>query len=252
MDATRLVARYGLAGRRAVVAGASDGLGLACARELAALGAAVTALSRSGVARDGVAETGIVHRRCDVADPDAVRAAIAAAGADGVDILVLAAGATRRCRAEAVEDGEWRRLLAIDLDAAFWLCRAAHPYLKASPLPGRIIAITSMAAHLGFAEVVPYVAAKAGLSGLVRGLAVEWAGDGILVNAVAPGWFPSALTAGVMDAERRARILARMPLHRFGEHRELAAAVAFLASPAASYITGAELPVDGGALAYGY
>jgi NAD(P)-dependent dehydrogenase (short-subunit alcohol dehydrogenase family) len=109
-----------------------------------------------------------------------------------------------------------------------------------------------MAAHLGFSEVVPYCTSKAAVLGLMRGLAVEWAGDGILVNAVAPGWFPSEMTRGVMDPDRRKKILARMPLHRFGEPDELAAAVLFLLSPAASYITGHELAVDGGALAFGY
>lgn len=109
-----------------------------------------------------------------------------------------------------------------------------------------------MAAHLGFSEVVPYAASKAAVLGLMRGLAVEWAADGILVNSVAPGWFPTAMTAKVMDAKRKAKILARMPLHRFGKPDELTAVAVFLLSPAASDVTGHDPAVDGGALAFGY
>jgi NAD(P)-dependent dehydrogenase (short-subunit alcohol dehydrogenase family) len=109
-----------------------------------------------------------------------------------------------------------------------------------------------MAAHLGFNGVVPYCVSKSAVLGLMRGLAVEWADDGILVNSIAPGWFPSEMSQKVLDAERRKKILARMPLHRFGKPEELAAVVVFLLSPAASYITGHDLAVDGGALAFGF
>jgi 2-dehydro-3-deoxy-D-gluconate 5-dehydrogenase len=99
---------------------------------------------------------------------------------------------------------------------------------------------------------VPYNSSKSAVLGITRGLAVEWRNEHILVNSVSPGWFPSEMTQQVMDEDRKAKILNRMPLHRFGKPEELASMVCFLASPAASYITGQDFSVDGGALAYGY
>ena len=109
-----------------------------------------------------------------------------------------------------------------------------------------------MASYLGFSEVVPYSSSKAAVLGITRGLAVEWSADNILVNSVSPGWFPSEMSQQVMDDDRKSKILNRMPLHRFGRPEELAAMICFLASPAATYITGQDFSVDGGALAFGY
>jgi NAD(P)-dependent dehydrogenase (short-subunit alcohol dehydrogenase family) len=109
-----------------------------------------------------------------------------------------------------------------------------------------------MASYLGFSEVVPYCASKSAVIGITRGLAVEWASQNVLVNSVSPGWFPSLMNQQVMDVERQKKILSRMPLHRYGRPEELAAMICFLASPAASYITGQDFSVDGGALAFGY
>lgn len=109
-----------------------------------------------------------------------------------------------------------------------------------------------MAAHLGFSEVVPYWSTKAAVLGITRGLAVEWVNDNILVNSVAPGWFPSKMSQQVMDEERKKKILNRMPLHRFGETKDIGAMVLLLLSDGAKYITGQDFAVDGCTLTYGY
>jgi NAD(P)-dependent dehydrogenase (short-subunit alcohol dehydrogenase family) len=140
----------------------------------------------------------------------------------------------------------------VNVEAVYTLCQFAHPYLSKAPDAGRIINISSMAAHLGFSEVVPYVASKSAVLGMTRGLGVEWAQDNILVNSISPGWFKTELLDKILDEEREKKILNRMPLHRYGKLDELADVVLFLVSPAASYITGQDIPVDGGALAFGY
>lgn len=244
---------FSLKGTTGIVTGGSAGLGLAMVRRLAAAGARVHALSRTGRPRAGGRARGVTHHRVDVTDSAALGDAVGAIGAEeGIDFVVNNAGITVRAPFARSRRADWERIHAVNLTAAAETARAARPFLKRSRHPGRLVFITSMASRLGFSEVVPYCASKAGMLGLMRGLAVEWADDGILVNAVAPGWFPSAMTRAVMDATRRTKILARMPLHRFGEPDELAAAVLFLLSPAATYITGHELAVDGGALAYGF
>ena len=109
-----------------------------------------------------------------------------------------------------------------------------------------------MAAYLGFSEVVPYCVSKSAVCGLTRGLAIEWANDNMCVNSIAPGWFPSELSKQVMTPERKAAILARMPVHAFGDTRDLGAMAKFLIGDGATYITGQDFAVDGGALAYGF
>ncbi len=244
---------FSLRGTTGIVTGGSSGLGLAIARLLAKLGARVHAISRTGKPKSRDRTRGVEHHAVDITDERAARELIARVtkGA-GIDFLVNNAGITARAPFVRSTEADWRAIQEVNVLAAARLSRLTHPFLQASPHPGRLIFITSMAAHLGFSEVVPYCASKAAVLGLMRGLAVEWAPDGILVNSVAPGWFPSAMTRQVMDPVRRKNILARMPLHRFGKPAELAAVVAFLISPAATYITGHDLAVDGGALAYGY
>lgn len=244
---------YSLRGCTGIVTGGSGGLGLAIARVLAGCGARVHAVSRTGRPKRGGPSPGVEHHRLDVTDDAAAGDLIRRLGArESLDFLVNNAGATVRAPFVAGREADWRSLLELNVLAAARLARHAHPHLRRSRRPGRLVFVTSMAAHLGFSEVAIYGASKAAVLGLMRALAVEWADDGILVNSVAPGWFPSAMTRQVMDPARRAKILARMPLHRFGRPAELAAAVAFLVSPAATYITGHDLAVDGGALAFGY
>lgn len=249
------LARFSLEGKRGIVTGGSSGLGLAISRLLARAGAEVIVLSRSGrvkTADAGPDPVGIIHRAVDVADISAATAAVREVGAQGLDFLVNNAGITTKKPATDFTADEFRAIQTVNVDGVFALCQAAFPFLTLAPDAGRIVTISSMAAHLGFDGVVPYCASKAAVTGLTRGLAVEWAGRNVLVNSVAPGWFPSEMNRQVMDPERQRKILARMPLHRYGEPDELAQAVLFLLAPASRYITGIDLPVDGGALAYGY
>ena len=244
---------FSMRGTTGIVTGGSSGLGLAIVQRLADAGARVHAFSRSGRPRTGGRIRLVTHHAVDVTDTPSVAALIKRLGTDGeIDFVVNNAGVTVRAPFIRAQRGDWDRIHAVNVTAAAEIARLAYPFLKHSRHPGRLVFITSMAAHLGFDEVTPYCASKAAVLGLMRGLAVEWARDGILVNSVAPGWFPSEMTQTVMDAARRKKILARMPLHRFGRPDELAAAVLFLLSPAATYITGHDLAVDGGALAYGF
>ena len=247
---------FSLEGKRGIVTGGSSGLGLAMSRLLAEAGAQVFAFSRSGEVKVELSDplpANVVQVRADVTDYAQVKTAVDEIGADGgIDFLVNNAGITEKGTAEEFDMESFERIQKVNVDAIFHLCKACFPYLKEAEGAGRIVSISSMAAHLGFSQVVPYSASKAAVTGLTRGLAVEWAGENILVNSVAPGWFPSEMQTQVVDDERQRRILGRMPLHRYGNPQELAAMVLFLVSPAASYITGQDIAVDGGALAYGY
>lgn len=244
---------FGLHGKSGIVTGGSSGLGLEVTRVLASLGARVHAFSRTGRPKSGRTFAGVVHHAVDITQANVVADAVRLIGRQsGIDFLVNNAGITKRAPFENGSEEDWRAIHEVNVTSAARIARAAFPYLKRSSHPGRIVFVSSMAAYLGFSEVVPYCASKAAVVGLMRGLAVEWARHGILVNSVAPGWFPSEMTKQVMDADRRKRILARMPLHRFGKPRELAAVVVFLLGPSSTYITGHDLAVDGGALAFGF
>lgn len=244
-----------LEGRVGIVTGGSSGIGYAIANTLAQAGATVFALSRTGAVKDGLAPSapGVIHVRGDVTDYAGMAALVTdIASGHGLDFLVNDAGVTKNCRAEAFPMEDFEHILQVNVSSIFRLCQLCYPYLKLSPYKGRIISISSMAAHLGFSEVVPYCTSKAAVCGMTRGLAVEWANDNLCVNSIAPGWFPSEMSRQVMTPERKAAILARMPVHAFGDTRDLGEMAKFLLSDGAQYITGQDFAVDGGALAFGF
>lgn len=245
---------FRLDGRVALVTGTSRGLGQAAAVALAEAGADIALLDRTPPARtiDLVAATGRrVHSiGCDLlaATPDDLRAAVAeAADALGaVDILVNNAGIIRRTAATEHPKSDWDEVLKVDLDAVFHLSQAAGRRMVERGW-GRIINTASVLSFQGGILVPGYTAAKHAVAGLTKALANEWAAYGVTVNAIAPGYMATDNTTALrQDTAREQAIVARIPAGRWGTPADLQGAFVFLASPAASYLTGAILPVDGG------
>jgi len=233
---------FDLTGRVAVLIGGTSGLGQAIADGLAEEGARVVATGRRAK-----------HLPCDVTSRESILAFRDAVLAEfgRVDILVYAAGFTFRKPTVSVTEQEWSALLDTDLTGALRCCQAFYPALRASGR-GRIINIASLGSHLAFQEVTAYCAAKTALLSLTRSLAVEWARDSICVNAIAPGIFPTELNSHLISGTPRGQeMMLRTPMGRFGRAEELKGAAVFLASDAASYVTGQCLAVDGGYLASG-
>lgn len=246
---------FDLTGRTGIITGGSSGIGLGTANVLAEAGARVFAFSRTGkVKNEGeCSHENIIHVQVDVCDYPAMEEAVKKIGEEhGIDFLINNAGITVKCRAEEFKDEDFERIHQVNVNSVFKLSCLCYPYLKQSAHKGRIINISSMAAHLGFSEVVPYCSSKGAVVGMTRGLAVEWANDNVTVNSIAPGWFPSEMSKKVMDEERKQKILSRMPVHKFGDTRDIGAMALFLVSDGSQYITGQDFAVDGGALAFGY
>jgi NAD(P)-dependent dehydrogenase (short-subunit alcohol dehydrogenase family) len=240
--------RFSLQGRRAIVSGASRGIGAAIAAGFAEAGAEVFGLSRSGTAPDGVEPV-----TCDLADDAALRRAIEgfARRHDRLDVLVNAAGISLPAKNAADELDRFRQTIAIDLTGVYATIVAGYPLLKKAG-SSSIINVTSINSVRGFPGNPGYVAAKAGLAGLTRALATDFAADGIRVNALAPGYVATAMTATSfndpsMHEERRRHTM----LGRWGNPDDMAGAAIFLASPASAYMTGQEIFVDGGWTAKG-
>jgi NAD(P)-dependent dehydrogenase (short-subunit alcohol dehydrogenase family) len=239
----RSLDQFSLQGRVAIVTGASRGIGAAIAAGLAEAGAKVFGLSRSGTSPSGVEAMS-----CDLSDDAALRRAIDefAKHHDRLDVLINAAGISLPASGTAGELDRFRQTIATDLTGVYATILVAYPLLKKAD-NGSIVNVTSINSIRGFPGNPGYVAAKAGLAGLTRALAADFAADGIRVNALAPGYVATAMTAKsfadpAMHEERRRHTM----LGRWGDPDDLVGAAIFLASPASSYMTGQEMFVDGG------
>jgi NAD(P)-dependent dehydrogenase (short-subunit alcohol dehydrogenase family) len=247
------LASFRLDGKVAVVTGASSGIGERFARVLDALGATVVVSARRTDRIEALASELANGSAipCDVSVPGASKALVdAAAEQHGrIDVVVANAGITEVTPATRETPARFAEVVNVDLVAPFELAQAAVPHMRAVG-GGSVVNIASAAAF-SVSPMLPqasYVAAKTGLVGLTRELALQWARYGIRVNALCPGMFPSEMTSLLTDnAEIRAPFEAELAMKRIGEAHELDAALAFLASPASSYMTGQTLVVDGGA-----
>ena len=246
---------FSLDGRVALVPGASRGLGQAIALALARAGADIAAVGTAGC-EDTAAQVRALGRRALSLPADlATLAPIAGlvedtvAGLGSLDILVNNAGTIRRADSVDFTEADWDAVIDVNLKSAFFLAQAAGRRMLAAGR-GKIINIASMLSFQGGVRVPSYTASKSGLAGITRLLANEWAGRGVNVNAIAPGYMRTDNTAALRaDAARNQAILDRIPAGRWGESEELGGAAVFLAAPASDYVHGAILPVDGGWLA---
>lgn len=243
----------------AFVTGASYGIGAAIAAGLAEDGydVAVTDLRRDDLAATVAAIEKAGGRALplalDLREQRQVEEAFAAAveGFGGVDLLVNNAGVPLSKPAVEISGAEWEAVLAVNLTGAFFISQQLGRHLIAAGRPGAIVSLASTHGTVGFPGAAAYGIAKAGISHMTRVLAIEWAPHNIRVNAIAPGTTETPSRAPILaDPQRRAVMLERIPLKRFGRPEEMAAAVRYLASPQASYITGQILLIDGGLTAY--
>jgi NAD(P)-dependent dehydrogenase (short-subunit alcohol dehydrogenase family) len=238
-----------LDGRVALVTGAGRGLGRACAAELAAAGATVLLVARTGAEVEAAAaEVGGIARPADVTDEAQVERAVEAASALGdLRVLVTAAGTNRPGPSRDYPTADWDALFAVNVRATFLACRAVGAALLARGAAGSLVTLSSQMGAVGFPGRAAYCATKHAVDGLTRALAVEWAVAGVRVNAVAPTFVHTPLTAPMLaDPAFRAEVLARLPSRRLAEPADVARAVRYLACDASASVTGHVLRVDGG------
>jgi 3-oxoacyl-[acyl-carrier protein] reductase len=228
--------------RTVLVTGGSRGIGLACARAFAGCGHRVAVTSAS----TPVDDPGLLTVSCDVTDPDQVEAAVTRVEAElgPVEVLVASAGITRDGLLVRMSEDDFAEVIATNLTATWRLAKRVVPKMMKARW-GRIVIVSSVGAYVGAPGQANYAASKAGLIGLARSIAREYGPRGITANVVAPGPIDTDMLA-TMPADKRAALGSQVPVGRIGSVDEVAAAVTFLASEPAAYITGAVVPVDGG------
>lgn len=243
---------FDLSGKRALITGGGSGLGLAVARTFAGYGAEVIiAGRRADVLEAAAAAIGgnIRTIACDLSQLEVIPGLV-----DGIesafgpiDVLVNNAGIHLKKDALDVSDAEFESVLRTNLQAVFALSREVARRMTARK-SGSIVMISSMAAKYGIPKVIAYTAAKSAVEGMTKAMAVEWSPDGVRVNCIAPGFIETEMSAKALnnDPDRKNRVLGRTPMRKLGKPEDVALAAVFLASPAAGFITGTSLAVDGG------
>ena len=240
---------FSLTGKRALVTGGGGAIGRALAAALADAGAAVAVVGRSESVDEAAEGFGGVAVRADLADRDDLARGFEEAvdRLGGLDILVTSHGIVRRTEALDHELDDWDEVLEVNLTSVFQLCQLAGRIMLARG-SGKIVNVASMLSFSGGVHIPSYAASKGGVARLTQALANEWAGSGVNVNAIAPGYIKTKLNERIWrdDPVRKAEIDARIPAGRWGEPDDLRGAVVFLASAAADYVHGEILAVDGG------
>jgi len=247
-----LESQFSLAGKKALVTGSSKGIGAAIAQALAYAGADIVLLGRTAESLEATKSSIVnIGRKveivlCDVSSPEAVKEVFANIAEMNVDILINNAGSISRAPAAETEIDDWHRIIDTNLNSVFQISQACGRAMIAKG-SGTIINIASLLSFQGGINVPAYTASKHGVAGVTKALANEWGSRGVTVNAIAPGYISTDSTAALRaDADRNASILARIPIGRWGNPDDIASVAVFLASPAARYINGEVLTVDGG------
>jgi len=241
---------FSVEGKKALVTGGSAGLGRAMADALVEGGAQVAIVGRSERVFDAAEEMGAVSLQADLADRAQALAVVdrAVEALGGLDILVNNAGVQRRHPAEEFPLEDWDHVLSVNLDAVWILAQAAGRYMLKQG-HGKIINVASVMSFLGGITIPAYAASKGGVAQLTKALCNEWAGRGVNVNAIAPGYMATEMTEALVgNPDREPLIVARVPADRWGTPNDLKGVVLFLASAASDYVHGAVIPVDGGLL----
>jgi NAD(P)-dependent dehydrogenase (short-subunit alcohol dehydrogenase family) len=249
---------FDLSGRTAVVVGGTSGIGRTLAIGLADAGADVVATGRrlplveevsAEIARLGRRTLALASDVSDIASLERLRDACLEEFGK-VDILLAVAGTTKKTASLDMDEADWNRVIETNLTGTLRACQVFGRHMIDRQY-GRIVTIGSLSSFVGLYQVAAYVASKAGVAGLTRALAVEWAPHNVTVNAIIPGVFRTDLNTALLDSPRGQEFLMRTPMKRFGRQQELVGAAVFLASDAATFVTGHMLAVDGGFLASG-